>query len=71
MDLPKEPKPDLNEEHPTSGTVMTRKELNRRLKEARARNRKLKAEGKTLPNPMKEWSRDSLESLTAALSGKS
>ena len=50
---------------------MTRKEIDLRLKEARARNRKLKAEGKELPNPMKEWSRDSLESLTKALSGRS
>ena len=50
---------------------MTRKEFDRRLKEARARNRKLKAEGKPLPDPMKEWSKNSLESLCKALSGRS
>jgi hypothetical protein len=38
------------------------------LKKARLKNAKLKKEGK-LPHPTKEWSKESLKSLQAALSG--
>jgi|GEM_PF-5779504 len=60
----------------TDGKVLIRdrqkiraKSLNKRLKEARALNQKLKQEGK-LPNPTKKWSKDSIKTLSAALSGK-
>lgn len=49
---------------------MTRKEFDRRLKEANSRLRKLKAEGKPRPNPTKDWSKQSEESLLEALSGR-
>lgn len=63
-------KSTLNQQRNTSETTMTRIEFNRRLKEARAQHRELKAAGKPLPNPTKGWSKDSLKSLTAALSGR-
>ncbi len=53
-----------------TSTKLTKRELDARLKAARARLRDMKAEGKPLPNPTKDWSNPSIESLTIALSGK-
>jgi len=55
---------------PATFKRITKRELNERLKVARAEIRQLKAEGKPLPNPTKEWSKESFESLSAALSGR-
>ena len=49
---------------------ITRKELVIRLREARRLNREAVARGEALPNPTKEWSKDSFESLKKALGGK-
>lgn len=53
-----------------TSTKLTKRELDARLKAARARLREMKAEGKTLPNPTKDWSKASIKSLSIALSGK-
>lgn len=54
----------------TTSSKLTKRELDVRLKAARARLRDMKAKGKPLPNPTKEWSKESFESLSSALSGK-
>ena len=48
---------------------LTKAEIARRVKAARALNKKLEAEGK-LPNPTKKWSKDSVKSLKFALSAR-
>lgn len=55
---------------PSTSNKLSKNELESRLKAARARLRKMKAEGKPLPNPTKTWSKRSIESLSIALSGK-
>lgn len=57
-------KPEKPVTHPKRLTV---KELQTRLKEARAKNKELAKQGK-LKNPTKAWSKDSIESLSKALS---
>jgi len=49
---------------------LTRKELVERLREARKLRREAEARGEERPNPTKEWSKDSLESLKKALSSR-
>ena len=55
---------------PNTSGKLTKRELDERLKAARARLREMKAEGKPLPNPTKIWSKRSIESLSIALRGK-
>lgn len=55
---------------PNTSGKLTQRELDERLKAARARLRDMKAKGKPLPNPTKEWSEPSIKSLSIALSGK-
>lgn len=54
----------------STSSKLTKRQLDERLKSARARLREMKAKGKSLPNPTKEWSKDSIKSLTIALSGR-
>jgi len=52
---------------PRASTKLTKAEIARRVKAARARNKELEAQGK-LPSPTKRWSKESLKSLQKALS---
>lgn len=49
---------------------ITRREWDKRLKAARAKDRQLKAEGKPRPNPTKSWSKESMRAFSNALSGR-
>lgn len=55
---------------PGASNKLTKRELDARLKAARARLRDMKTKGLPLPNPTKEWSNSSIRSLSIALSGK-
>lgn len=61
---------NITRKPPNTSSKLTKRELDERLKAARARLREMKAKGKPLPNPTKEWSKGSIESLSIALSGR-
>lgn len=61
---------NTTQKRPGTSTRITRSELNARLKEARQYVREMKSEGKSLPNPTKNWSKDSIRSLSVALGRK-
>lgn len=61
---------DTTRKLPNTPSKLTKRELDERLKAARARLREMKAKGEPRPNPTKDWSNDSIESLTIALSGR-
>jgi hypothetical protein len=58
----------IEKRQPISMPKITRREWHERLKAARAHERMLKEQNQPRPNPTKDWSRESWESVSEALS---